>query len=542
MRRIPDSCKPPSPSPWPSPAGRGNTGSRAATSRGALDWRRRGERFSLSPRERAGVRGKPRSKHQCACELPMNSTTKAPGAPRLNAESLARPCEFDSPLSGGRFPLSPGEIVAARSAGVRAVPSKPSFGMEATARAGALLLLLLSTLLYPLLAGCAQRQPRADLVIANGAEPESLDPAVATGQPDLRAIAALFEGLTRYNAQSGEPEPGWAERWEISPDGRRYKFFLRANSVWSTGEPLTAEDFVYSWRRVLDPATAAEYAGQLFYVKNAEAFRDGKLADPSALGIRALDARTLEVELAEPTAFFLSLCAFQTLAVVPRDVIERLGDRWLMQRPLKVSGAYTLEAWRLNDKIRLRKNPRYWDAANTELAVVDLLPLTSPGTALNLYETHAVDLVWDKSLVPTELVERLLKRPDFHTFPYLGSYFVRFNVTRKPFDDARVRKAFTQVIDKRRLVEKITKGGEKPARTHVPPGTANYQPPEGLAYDPAAGRRLLAAAGYPGGKGFPNVVYLYNAGRGGGRQDDQLAIELQAMWQAELGVTVELRA
>src|SRR6266571_5537834 len=159
MRRVPDSSKPPSPSPQPSPAGRGNTGSRAATSRGALDWRRRGERFSLSPRERAGVRGKPRSKHQCACELPMNSTTKAPGAPRLNAESLARPCEFDSPLSGGRFPLSPGEIVAARSAGVRAVPSKPSFGMEATARAGALLLLLLSTLLYPLLAGCAQRQP-----------------------------------------------------------------------------------------------------------------------------------------------------------------------------------------------------------------------------------------------------------------------------------------------------------------------------------------------------------------------------------------------
>jgi len=432
--------------------------------------------------------------------------------------------------------------VAARSAGVRAVRSKPIFGIGPTARARALRLLLLSTLLYPLLAGCAERQPRADLVIANGAEPESLDPAVATGQPDLRAIAALFEGLTRYNAQSGEPEPGWAERWEISPDGRRYKFFLRANSVWSNGEPLTAEDFVYSWRRALDPATAAEYAGQLFYVKNAEAFRAGKLADPAALGVRALDARALEVELAEPTAFFLSLCAFQTLAVVPRDVIERLGDRWLMQRPLKVSGAYTLEAWRLNDKIRLRKNPRYWDAANTELAVVDLLPLTSPATALNLYETHAVDLVWDKSLVPTELVERLLKRPDFHTFPYLGSYFVRFNVTRKPFDDARVRKAFTQVIDKRRLVEKITKGGEKPARTHVPPGTANYRPPEGLAYDPTAGRRWLAEAGYPGGKGFPNVVYLYNAGRGGGRQDDQLAIELQAMWQAELGVTVELRA
>jgi oligopeptide transport system substrate-binding protein len=386
------------------------------------------------------------------------------------------------------------------------------------------------------LAGCT-RYERADLVIVNGPEPESLDPAIITGQADGRIALTIFEGLTRYNETNATPLPGLAERWDISPDGRLYTFHIRANAVWSTGEPITSHDFVYSWLRVLDPLTGADYAGQLYYVKGAEAYNTGKNNDRSSVAIKALDDRTLRVELIEPTPFFLDLCAFQTLAPVPRWIIEKHGDRWLMAKPLPVSGAYNLVSWRLNDRVRLRKNPLYWDAANTHCEIVDMIPCTVAATALNLYETGEADIVWDKELTPPELLDLLRARPDFHTYDYLGSYFFRFNVTRKPFDDVRVRRAMALAIDKRRIVEKITRAGEKTASHLVPPGVANYTSPEGLGYDPELARKLLAEAGYPGGQGFPRVDYMFNTVK----THEKIAVELQEMWARELGIHIELR-
>jgi oligopeptide transport system substrate-binding protein len=386
------------------------------------------------------------------------------------------------------------------------------------------------------LAACSRYQ-RADLVIVNGPEPESLDPAIITGQADGRIALTIFEGLTRYNETTATPLPGLAERWGISPDGRAYTFHIRTNARWSTGQPITADDFVYSWLRVLDPLTGADYAGQLYYVKGAEAYNTGKNKDRSSVAVKALDDRTLRVDLVEPTPFFLDLCAFQTLAPVPRWIIEKHGDRWLMAKPLPVSGAYNLVSWRLNDRVRLRKNPLYWDAANTQCELVDMIPCTVAATALNLYETGEADIVWDKELTPPELLDLLRVRPDFHTYDYLGSYFFRYNVTRKPFDDARVRKAMALAIDKRRLVEKITRAGEKTASHLVPPGVANYTSPEGLGYDPELARKLLAEAGYPGGQGFPRVDYMFNSVK----THEKIAVELQEMWARELGIHIELR-
>ncbi|HAV62127.1 MAG TPA: peptide ABC transporter substrate-binding protein, partial [Verrucomicrobiales bacterium] len=193
------------------------------------------------------------------------------------------------------------------------------------------------------------------------------------------------------------------------------------------------------------------------------------------------------------------------------------------------------------DRIRLRRNPRYWDDANTRNDVVDLLPITSATTALNLYLNGEADIVWDKNLVPVHLTDALRKRPDFHTFDYLGAYFVRFNVTKRPFDDPRVRQAFAMSIDRRRIVERVTRGGEKPAETIVPVSTANYLPAEGLELDPAEARRLLAEAGYPGGAGFPEVSYLFNASTSAGA-DEKIAVELQSMWRDTLGVNIRLRS
>ncbi len=392
-------------------------------------------------------------------------------------------------------------------------------------------------LLLLVLCGCAKSERPADLVIINGGEPESLDPAIVTVASDLRLVRGLFEGLTRLNARTAEPEPGLAERWEISPDGRIYTFHLRTNAAWSTGEQITADDVVYSWRRILDPRTAADYAGQLFFVTNAEAFCSGKITDPAQVGVRAVDRHTVQVALNSPTPFFLDLCSFPTLAVVPRQAIETHGDRWLMAAPVPVSGPYLLDFWRLQDRLRFRRNPRYWDAANTRNEIVDFIALESPMTALNLYETGQADIIWDKGLIPSELMDVLGRRPDCHRFDYLGTFFLRFNVTRGPFRDARVRKALALAIDKRRIVERITRSGEKVADHFTPDGIARYQPPEGLGYDPEAARRLLAEAGFPGGQGFPRFEYLLTNPRG----EQQVGVELQAMWQKELGIFAELR-
>jgi oligopeptide transport system substrate-binding protein len=211
-------------------------------------------------------------------------------------------------------------------------------------------------------------------------------------------------------------------------------------------------------------------------------------------------------------------------------------------RPLPVSGPFELEAWRLNDRIRLRKNPRYWDAAHTQSLVIDLLPIGSANTALNLYETGVADVVWDKDLVPDELLDVLLQRPDFHTNDYLGTFFYRFNVTHKPLDDRRVRQAFAMATDRVRLVRKLMHAGEKPAFHYVPDGVAHYHSPDGLAFDPPRARQMLAEAGFPGGRGFPHFAYsFYTAAGGGGKIQLKLAVELQQMWREQLGVEVELR-
>jgi len=170
-----------------------------------------------------------------------------------------------------------------------------------------------------------------------------------------------------------------------------------------------------------------------------------------------------------------------------------------------------------------------------------VLPVGSPNTALNLYETGAADVVWDKDLVPAELMDVLVKRPDFHSFTYLGTYFYRFNVTKPPFNDARVRRAFALATDKPKLISKLTRGAEVPARNFVPGGVANYTPPEGLTYDPAAARKLLAEAGFPGGKGFPRMTYTFFSASGGAKLHGKVAIELQQMWRDALGIEIELR-
>jgi oligopeptide transport system substrate-binding protein len=395
--------------------------------------------------------------------------------------------------------------------------------------------LLISFFLVCALAGCGPTQERADLIFINGAEPETLDPSIITGQPEGRIVNALFEGLTTFNAQ-GKTIPGMAESWTVSDDGKIYTFKLRKEAKWSDGQPLTASDFLQSWKRTLSPETAASYNYQLFYIKNAQAFAEGRITDFSQVGVKALDDHTLEVTLENPTPFFLDLCATPPLQPVPVERVQQYGDDWVKPGRLIGNGAYVLEDWKINDRIRLRKNANYWNVKNVALKTIEALPISVATVAFNFYAGGLADLIVDKNLTPHALLDAIKGSRDFHSAPFLGIYFLRFNCSKPPFNDERVRRAFAMTVDKRRIVEKITRAGELPATSFVPPGMAGYQAPEGLPYDPEEARRLLSEAGFPGGKGFPLTTFLYNESQ----QNRDIAVELQAMWLQHLGVKVNL--
>jgi oligopeptide transport system substrate-binding protein len=391
---------------------------------------------------------------------------------------------------------------------------------------------------------CSRREQRADLVLLNGAEPQSLDPHIVTGQPDGRVSGCMFEGLLQFDPKTGDPVPAIAERYDVSPDAKVYTFHLRTNALWSNGERITAEDFVYSWRRALDPRTGADYAMQLFQVWNAENFTTGatnpttgKRYTAEDVGVRAIDDRTLEVKLVAAVPFFLDQCAFRTLCVVPRKSIEKYGDRWVRAPDAMFSGPFMLESWRVNDRIRVKKNPRYWDAGKVEIQTADWLPFHEPNLNLNTFLRGDGDVIFDKRRVPAELLDVLRKQPYTHDFQVLASFFTRFNVTRKPFDDVRVRRAMVMAIDKSRITTRITRGGEKTATYLTPPGITGYEPAEGITYNPDGARKLLRDAGFPNGQGFPVFRYMTpNTVQG-----QQTAVELRDMWDRELGIKMEIQ-
>jgi oligopeptide transport system substrate-binding protein len=402
--------------------------------------------------------------------------------------------------------------------------------ITATTRFSAILLLSL------VLPGCDDAAKRADLVFINSAEIETPDPAVASDQVSMRISESLFEGLCRNNFK-GEASPGMAERWDVSDDKKRYTFHLRSGILWSNGDPVTAQDFVRSWERALRPGTASDYAPQLYPLVNARAYNEGTLTDFGQVGVKALDERTLEATLENPIPYWIDLCAFLTLAPVHMPTLEKHGDSWIKPGKLVGNGPYLFESWLIDDHIRLRKNPRYWDAANVRMEVVDVIPIAEANTALNYFFTNQADLMMDKGMLHPSIIPKIKQQPWFHTGPFLGTWFVRANVTKPPFNDARVRLAFSYALDRKRIVEKITQLGERTAFSMTPPGTGqNFQPPAGVTFDAARAKALLAEAGFPEGRGFPRVSYLYLPLP----IERNIAVELQAMWRDVLGVTVSL--
>jgi oligopeptide transport system substrate-binding protein len=318
---------------------------------------------------------------------------------------------------------------------------------------------------------------RGVLYRGNGAEPKSLDPHQASGTWEDAIIGDLIVGLVTDDA-AGEPIPGAAERWETSADGLTWRFHLR-DHVWSDGTPVTAEDFVYAWRRILDPKTAAAYASILYVFKNARPINRGEMP-AEMLGARAVDARTLELDLENPAPYLPELMTHFTTYPLPRHVVEAHGDAWTRAGTYIGNGPYSLVEWVPNDHITTQKNPRFYDAASVSVERVVFFPSTDSEAALRRFRAGELDV---QDPLPASQIDWLRENmPEVVQIgPYLGLGYLVTNQTRPPFDDVRVRKALALTYDRETITGKIVRMGAPPAYTIVPPGVANY--PGGNAFD-----------------------------------------------------------
>lgn len=388
--------------------------------------------------------------------------------------------------------------------------------------------------LLSVLPGCALDDIRADFAFLN-LEPETIDPGRVGDQAGGRIVANLFEGLTVRERPSLVPGPGIATHWHVSSDGLTWTFHLR-ESMWSDGTALTSEDFRWSWERVLTPATASRSAPLLFAVRGARAFHAGELRDAAGLGLRTPDAATFVVELERPLPYLADLAATPPLCPAPRQVVEAHGDRWTRPEHFVGNGPFVLVEHRLHQRMRLQRNERSWRAARVALRVVDAVPGDFANANFNLYTSGVLDWV-DSGGIPPALVDAVRGRSDWHASPFLATYFLRCNVARPPLDDARVRRALSLALDAQAITTHVTRAGQQPAHSLVPPGLPGYEEVRAKLYDPVRARSLLAEAGYPGGEGFPAITLLFNTSE----WHRQIAEVLQQQWREALGIELRLQ-
>lgn len=409
-----------------------------------------------------------------------------------------------------------------------------------------LLVLVLALIVSSVMMGCGDKKdvPVSEKKITYnlGAEPEILDPALQTGLPESTVLNAVMEGLYRYGPDK-KLLPGIAENVSVLDDGKKYVFKIRKGARWTNGDPVNAHDFEYSWKRLLDPRTGAEYAYEAFCIKNGEKFNMGQVG-AEQVGVRAVDDYTLEVELEAPAPYFLELTAFSNFFPVNRRAVED-DPRWHTRPETYVSnGPFKIAAWEPQQKMVLVKNPSYWDADSVKLDKLVITFVEDANTELAMFKSKKIDVSENP---PVSDVKRLISDGTAVVLPEPSTYYYVFNVKKKPFDNKKVRQAFSLAINRKAIVENITQAGEKPALAFVPYGFPDADPGRdfrsaGGSYfkdnDVETARKLLEEAGYPGGRGLPEIEILYNTGE----SNQKIAEAIAQMWRTGLGVRVSLRS
>ena len=375
----------------------------------------------------------------------------------------------------------------------------------------------------------------------NGSEPQGIDPHIVTGVPEHHILISLCEGLTIANAFGDENLPGAAESWTVSDDGKVYIFKLRKNGRWSNGDLVTADDFVWSWQRILTASLGSQYPDMLYYLEGAQEYHTGQTNDFSSVGVKALDSHTLEVKLKAPTPFFTGLLSHYSTWPVHKETVLKHGsidDRngeWTRPGNFVCNGAFNLKSWELNNKIVVEQNPMYWDASTVRLNEIHYYPVSNVMTEDRMFRAGQLHVT---STLPSQKCPVYIEEgnPDLRIDPYMGTYFYRLNTTNPYLNDVRVRKALAYSIDRKLLVEKVTKCGQIPAYSFTPPGSNGYEPTTSIPFDPALAKELLAEAGYDSENQFPKLEILFNTNE----DHRKVALAIQQMWQQNLGIEVEL--
>jgi len=379
------------------------------------------------------------------------------------------------------------------------------------------------------------------LHFGNGSEPQGLDPHVVTGVPENKILRALFEGLAVKNPYTLEPEPGVAQSWDISEDGRVITFHMNPEARWSNGDPMRAADYVWSWQRLLSPALGAEYAYMLYPVANAQAYHKGEITDFNDVGVKALGDLTLQVTLTERTPYFLQLMDhYSTFAVHP-PTIEKFGkatDRytpWTRVENIVSNGAFRLKKWELNRRIELEKSDTYWDRDKVRLNGIVYYPTENVVSEERMFRVGQLHYT---NSVPLGKIPVYKEMPDspYRQEPYLGTYYYLFNTLVPPTDNLNVRKALSMAVDRDKLNATVLKGTNISTYSITPPDTLGYYPPRLFSYDPERARELLAEAGYPDGEGWPGLELTYNTSE----DHRKIAVALQQMWKDVLNIEVTL--
>lgn len=407
---------------------------------------------------------------------------------------------------------------------------------------GSLILAGLLVWLLAVVPSCGGGTPETAESVLNrgiGPDPESVDPQLSRSTQAQRVLRDLFEGLLSYSAD-GQLEAGVAERWEISDDGLQYSFWLRPDARWSNGDAVTAEDFVFSFRRLVDPATIAVYAKLLSSVVNAPAITAGELT-PEQLGVEARDQRELVISLQRPNSIFLFLLAQPPTFPVHRGSIAEHGERFTRPGNLVSNGAYMLQGRTLGSVLELRRNDYYWDNEATSIDVVRHHVTEEPSNELNRYRTGELDIT---ATVPSDAFKQLYEdRPDeLRIAPTLSVYYYGFNLNHPVLgSNPKLREALSLAIERETLAEDVVARGETAAYSFVPPGTHNYEPPRLTFADMSMqdrhdlARRLYAEAGFS--ENNPLVIEVrYNTSD----THKRVALAIQDMWREVLGFEATL--
>ena len=401
-----------------------------------------------------------------------------------------------------------------------------------------------------LLSGCVKRTTTVEqgdrdgvLHIGNKDEPDDLDPHINDAISTARILSGLFESLVQYSDSGQDVIPAAAESWDISPDGLTYTFHLRQAARWSNGETVTAAQFRDSFLRILDPHVASEVAGNMFAVAGARDFLEGRISDPAKVGLSAPDEHTFVVRLKHPTPYFLKVLAWSPFYPLYLPSLDANGGRlqrggpWEKPGVLVSNGAYMLAEWRPNAFVRIVRNPNYWDAVHVRINEVRFYPTDDEASEERAFRAGQLHMTYTLPKSKLDAYEKE-NSPELHTLPIQRTNFLAFNIHKGPFADARVRRAFSLAINREALVRAALGDAGTPAHSFVRPGTAGFVPTERFPHDPAEAARLMAEAGYPGGKGFPHMELTLNSNTG---LTISVAEVLQQMWVDALGVRLELR-